>query len=197
MRVYGIIDTVSKCEVVPSLSCMVVSTFLTRQGTSAAIAFVTAAIIGVAVTAIIYQQYKEGSQMATTQQDDTTADDSDGGPLNRWTDRAIQNPERVYRALFYVAMIFFMFTTLFPFYWLLVLALTPSDLILATDFSFPFLVPGGFNVGAFVTVFEQVPFHLYMLNSFALAITTTVIVLFIASLAGYVFGRLGSPVAGR
>ena len=39
---------------------MVVSTFLTRQGTSAAIAFVTAAIIGVAVTAIIYQQYKEG-----------------------------------------------------------------------------------------------------------------------------------------
>jgi multiple sugar transport system permease protein len=134
--------------------------------------------------------------MATTQQDDTTADDSDGGPLNRWTDRAIQNPERVYRALFYVAMIFFMFTTLFPFYWLLVLALTPSDLILATDFSFPFLVPGGFNVGAFVTVFEQVPFHLYMLNSFALAITTTVIVLFIASLAGYVFGRLEFPGRG-
>ena len=60
MRVYGIIDTVSKCEVVPSLSCMVVSTFLTRQGTSAAIAFVTAAIIGIAVSVIIYQQYKEG-----------------------------------------------------------------------------------------------------------------------------------------
>ncbi|MCU4799436.1 sugar ABC transporter permease [Halobacteria archaeon HArc-gm2] len=60
MRIYGLIDAVAGCEVVPSLSCMVVTTFLTRQGTSAAIAFVTAAIIGVAVTAIIYQQYKEG-----------------------------------------------------------------------------------------------------------------------------------------
>ncbi len=32
-----------------------------------------------------------------------------------------------------------------------------------------------------------------MLNSFALAVTTTVIVLFVASLAGYVFGRLRFP----
>lgn len=39
---------------------MVVTTFLTRQGTSAAIAFVTAGVIGIAVSAIIYQQYKEG-----------------------------------------------------------------------------------------------------------------------------------------
>nr|WP_085945740.1 sugar ABC transporter permease [Halococcus salifodinae] len=60
MRIYGLIDTVSGCEVVPSLSCMVVTTFLTRQGTSAAIAFVTAGIIGIAVSAIIYQQYREG-----------------------------------------------------------------------------------------------------------------------------------------
>lgn len=60
MRIYGLIDTVSSCEVVPSLSCMVVTTFLTRQGTSAAIAFVTAGVIGIAVSAIIYQQYKEG-----------------------------------------------------------------------------------------------------------------------------------------
>ncbi len=60
LRVYGIIDSVTGCEVVPSLSCMVVTTFLTRQGTSAAIAFVTAAIIAVAVSFIIYQQYREG-----------------------------------------------------------------------------------------------------------------------------------------
>jgi multiple sugar transport system permease protein len=56
MRVYGIIDTVSSCTVVPSLSCMVVATFNTRQGTSAAIAFVTAAIIGVVVMGIILWQ---------------------------------------------------------------------------------------------------------------------------------------------
>lgn len=135
--------------------------------------------------------------MATETPDrDAGREEAEGGLLQRWTDRAIRNPERVYRALFYAAMIFFIFTTLFPFYWLLVLALTPSDLILATDFSFPFLVPAGFNPAAFVSVFEQVPFHLFMLNSFALAITTTVIVLFIASLAGYVFGRLEFPGRG-
>jgi len=54
-------------------------------------------------------------------------------------------------------------------------------------------VPKGFNPAAFITVFEQVPFHLYMLNSFALAVTTTVIVIVVASLAGYVFGRLRFP----
>jgi len=56
MRVYGIIDTVSSCTVVPSLSCMVVATFNTREGTSAAIAFVTAAIIGLAVMGLILWQ---------------------------------------------------------------------------------------------------------------------------------------------
>jgi len=60
MRVYGIIDTVSKCEVVPSLSCMVVATFQTRYGTSGAIAFSTAFIIGIFVSVIIYQRAKEG-----------------------------------------------------------------------------------------------------------------------------------------
>ena len=56
MRVYGIIDTVSSCTVVPSLSCMVVATFNTREGVSAAIAFVTAAIIGAVVMVIILWQ---------------------------------------------------------------------------------------------------------------------------------------------
>jgi multiple sugar transport system permease protein len=56
MRVYGIIDTVSSCTVVPSLSCMVVATFTTREGTSAAIAFVTAAIIGIVVMGLILWQ---------------------------------------------------------------------------------------------------------------------------------------------
>jgi multiple sugar transport system permease protein len=110
----------------------------------------------------------------------------------------------VYRALFYVAMAFFLVTTLFPFYWLLVLAVTPSGRLLAGSFlpsinlfgvstTFPLPVPKGFNPQAFITVFEQVPFHLYMLNSFALAVTTTVIVIVVASLAGYVFGRLRFP----
>ncbi len=40
----------------------------------------------------------------------------------------------MYRALFYVAMIFFLVTTLFPFYWLIVLAVTPDGNLLSGSF---------------------------------------------------------------
>ncbi|WP_254530543.1 carbohydrate ABC transporter permease [Natrinema gelatinilyticum] len=60
MRIYGLIDSVSTCSTVPSLSCMVVSTFNTSRGLASAIAFVTAGIIAIAVLGVIYQQYKEG-----------------------------------------------------------------------------------------------------------------------------------------
>ncbi|MFC7131411.1 carbohydrate ABC transporter permease [Haloferax chudinovii] len=135
---------------------------------------------------------------------ETDGASDDTGPLARWARNAIHNPRRVYRALFYVAMAFFMVTTVFPFYWLLVLAVTPQGNLLSGSFlptvdlfgvrgTFPLPVPKGFNPTAFVTVFEQVPFHLYVLNSFVLAATTTVIVLVVASLAGYVFGRIEFP----
>jgi multiple sugar transport system permease protein len=110
------------------------------------------------------------------------------GPLAAWVNKVIKNPQRAYRAMFYVLTIFFLVTTLFPFYWLLVLALTPNEAISNMG-----LVPKGFNPGVFVTMFERVPFHLFMFNSFVLGITTTVIVLLLASLAGYVFGRLRFP----
>ena len=60
MRIYGLIDSVSNCTTVPSLSCMVVESFNTNRGLAAAVAFVTAGIIAVAVAGVIYQQYKEG-----------------------------------------------------------------------------------------------------------------------------------------
>ena len=60
MRIYGLIDITSSCTVVPSLSCMVVATFTSQRGLSAAVAFVTAGIIAIAVLGVIYQQFKEG-----------------------------------------------------------------------------------------------------------------------------------------
>ncbi|SFC44535.1 carbohydrate ABC transporter membrane protein 1, CUT1 family [Halobiforma haloterrestris] len=60
MRIYGLVDSVSGCTTVPSLSCMVVETFNTNRGLASAIAFVTAGIIAIAVLGVIYQQYKEG-----------------------------------------------------------------------------------------------------------------------------------------
>ena len=115
-------------------------------------------------------------------------DDSDGGPYRRWVSSSIQDPGKTYRAMFVVVMLFFLVTTLFPFYWLVVLALTPQDAM--TDVGF---LPNGFNPEAFLTVFETVPFHWYVLNSFVLGLLTTAIVLVLASLAGYVFGRLEFP----
>jgi len=117
------------------------------------------------------------------------ASETSSGPgqnvLQRWAERSIRNPERVYRAMFYVAAVFFLFTTLFPFYWLVVLAVTPNDLIVNMG-----LAPRGFNVEAFVTLFERLPLHRYMLNSFIIAMITTCIVLVLGSLAGYAFGRI-------
>lgn len=55
MRVYGIIETVAGCSTVPSLSCLVVTTFRDSRmyGTSAAVAFITAALIGIVVSVYI------------------------------------------------------------------------------------------------------------------------------------------------
>jgi multiple sugar transport system permease protein len=113
------------------------------------------------------------------------------GPIERWVSGAIKNPERTYRAMFYVVTVFFLVTTLFPFYWLLVLALTPNDAISNMG-----LLPDGFRVETFVEVFQVIPFHWYMFNSFVLALMTTIVVLLLASLAGYVFGRLRFPGRG-
>ena len=62
MRIYGLIETASSCTTVPSLSCLVVTTFSTRRyGTASAVAFVTAAIIGIVVSFYIVR-YWRGSQ---------------------------------------------------------------------------------------------------------------------------------------
>jgi len=59
MRVFGLIETVSSCTTVPSLSCLVVSTWSSRlYGSSAAIAFITAVIVaaGVSIYIVKYGQ---------------------------------------------------------------------------------------------------------------------------------------------
>jgi multiple sugar transport system permease protein len=118
----------------------------------------------------------------------TDAREADGNAVQRATVRMLEEPDLVYRILTAVVTGFFLLMALFPLYWLLVLALTPNDAISNVG-----VLPNGFNVAAFVQVFEKVPFHLYMLNSVVLASMTTVLVLVIGSLAGYIFGRLEFP----
>ena len=60
MRIYGLIETVAGCTTIPSLSCLVVTTFSNRLlGSSATIAFLTAAIIAVVVSVYIVSYARE------------------------------------------------------------------------------------------------------------------------------------------
>jgi multiple sugar transport system permease protein len=88
--------------------------------------------------------------------------------------------------MFVTAGIFILGTTLFPLWWLLMVALsTPAGVSGGVG-----LLPSGFAPMAFVEIFQRIPFARYMFNSLFFAGATTVAVLIIASLAGYAFGRL-------
>jgi len=104
--------------------------------------------------------------------------------LERTAHRAVHEPDVVYRWLTYIGIGFFLTASLFPFYWLTVVALTPNRSISGLG-----LLPNGFNPGVFLEVFQTIPFLRYMFNSVLIAASTTVIVLFVGSIAGYVFGR--------
>nr|WP_256410623.1 carbohydrate ABC transporter permease [Halorubrum rubrum] len=96
----------------------------------------------------------------------------------------IRNPESTYRILFYFATGGFLIATLFPFYYLAVIALTPRGNLYDVG-----VTPNGFNPGAFIEIFQIAPLHHFIFNGVVLALLTTAIVLVIASITGYVFGR--------
>jgi multiple sugar transport system permease protein len=110
----------------------------------------------------------------------------DRGIVEAWAAKMISNPDRAYKGAFYTATIFFIVTTLFPFFWLFLVAITPRAGLRDVGA----FTPGGFRPINFIEVFTRLPFHRYMFNSFLIATVATVVVLFVASLAGYVFGRL-------
>ena len=62
-KVYGLIVSMTGCTTVPSLSCLVVSTFSTRRyGTASAVAFVTAAIIAIVVSFYIVKYWRDSQE---------------------------------------------------------------------------------------------------------------------------------------
>ena len=59
MRVFGIVETVSSCSTIPTLSCLVVGAFQSgRFATAAAVAFATALVVGL-VAAVYVVQYAD------------------------------------------------------------------------------------------------------------------------------------------
>lgn len=78
--------------------------------------------------------------------------------------------------------------TLFPLLWMVSIAFKPA----AESFS-PNLLPSAPTFDNFVYVLTGVPFVRYMLNSFFISATVTVVALFFHTMAGYALARLRFP----
>lgn len=76
--------------------------------------------------------------------------------------------------------------SLFPFYWMFVMATSPSSAFNSIP---PTLTPGNMLVENFKKVLNQIDFFGSMWNSFVICAIVTIVVLFISSLAGFAFAK--------
>lgn len=80
--------------------------------------------------------------------------------------------------------------SLFPFYWMFVMATRPST---AYNSIPPTITPGNLLVENFQKVLEQIDFFGSMWNTIILCVSVTVVVLLISSLAGFAFAKFKFP----
>ncbi|ASF40556.1 MULTISPECIES: carbohydrate ABC transporter permease [Halobacillus] len=90
----------------------------------------------------------------------------------------------------YAVLIFASLLSLFPFYWMFVMATRPSE---AYNSIPPAMIPGTKLVENFQNVLDQIPFFQAMWNTFLLCTITTLLVLLISSLAGFAFAKFHFP----
>jgi len=91
----------------------------------------------------------------------------------------------VYLFLFIASIV-----SMFPFYWMFVMATRPSA---AYNSIPPTLTPGKLMIENFKKVLSQIDFFGGMWNSFVLCSVVTIVVLFISSLAGFAFAKFKFP----
>lgn len=80
--------------------------------------------------------------------------------------------------------------SLFPFYWMFVMATRPSS---AYNSIPPTITPGNLLVDNFKKVLSQIDFFHAMWNSFVICSIVTIVVLIISSLAGFAFAKFKFP----
>lgn len=80
--------------------------------------------------------------------------------------------------------------SLFPFYWMFVMATRPSS---AYNSIPPTITPGNLLVDNFKKVLSQIDFFHAMWNSFVICLIVTIVVLIISSLAGFAFAKFKFP----
>src|SRR4030042_864807 len=92
----------------------------------------------------------------------------------------------------YLAFIVFTILVLLPVYWM-----TRSAFAISTDLiKLPLVYFPPPTLRNFATLLEQVPFGLYLRNSFLFATATTLATLLVSYLAAYAFARIRFPGSG-
>ncbi|TFE00099.1 carbohydrate ABC transporter permease [Jeotgalibacillus sp. R-1-5s-1] len=91
------------------------------------------------------------------------------------------------KAILYSLLTFAGLVSLFPFYWMFVMATQPNHVINQTP---PALLPGSELVTNFTNVLGTIDFFGAMMNSLIVSVSVTVGSLFLCSLAGFAFAKL-------
>ncbi len=78
----------------------------------------------------------------------------------------------------------------FPFVWMLSSSLKQEPKLFLFP---PEWIPHPFQWGNYIKVFEYMPMHLYLLNSFKITVIVLFCCAFVASMAGYAFTKLSFP----
>jgi cellobiose transport system permease protein len=94
------------------------------------------------------------------------------------------------KILLYVILFFGAFISLFPFYWMFVIATNPNHVINRLP---PAMLPGNDLVVNFQNVLLNINFFGALWNSIVVSSTITLSVLFLSSLAGFAFAKLNFP----
>ncbi|MEN2766820.1 carbohydrate ABC transporter permease [Ornithinibacillus xuwenensis] len=94
------------------------------------------------------------------------------------------------RFFMYSFLVVASFISIFPFYWMFVMATRPSA---AYNSIPPTITPGERLVENFLAVLDKIPFWQSMWNTLVLCTVVTLVVLFISSLAGFAFSKFKFP----
>ena len=105
--------------------------------------------------------------------------------------RRTARPGKVVReTLFYIAVVIVVLIALFPFYWVLRTSLLSNQQVAAGVGGANGIIPSHLSGVASSNVFTQGSFLRPLVNSFIVALATTVVTVIVASMAGYALARL-------
>lgn len=105
--------------------------------------------------------------------------------------RRTARPGKVVReTLFYIAVVIVVLISLFPFYWVLRTSLLSNQQVSAGVGGANGIIPSHLSGVAYSNVFTQGSFLRPLVNSFVVALATTVVTVIVASMAGYALARL-------